>query len=55
MNLGEREYHCERCHWAIDRDLNAAVNLARWAPGVAVNYSLYQEMPKLFVDEVLVV
>jgi len=29
MGLGEREYHCENCGLVIDRDLNAAVNLAQ--------------------------
>ena len=27
MSLGEREYHCPVCGLAIDRDLNAAINL----------------------------
>ena len=29
MNLGEREYQCEHCGFVIDRDLNAAINLAQ--------------------------
>jgi putative transposase len=28
--LSERTYHCEACGLIIDRDLNAAINLARW-------------------------
>jgi putative transposase len=28
--LSERTYHCEQCGLTIDRDLNAAINLARW-------------------------
>jgi len=28
--LSERTYHCEQCGLTVDRDLNAAVNLARW-------------------------
>jgi putative transposase len=31
LGLRERTYHCERCGLAIDRDRNAAVNLARHA------------------------
>lgn len=30
LDLSERTYHCERCGLVIDRDLNAAINLARW-------------------------
>jgi putative transposase len=30
LELSERTYHCERCGLTVDRDLNAAVNLARW-------------------------
>ncbi|MFN7151431.1 MAG: RNA-guided endonuclease InsQ/TnpB family protein [Microthrixaceae bacterium] len=28
--LSERTYHCDHCGLEIDRDLNAAINLARW-------------------------
>ena len=28
--LSERTYHCDRCGLEIDRDLNAAINLAHW-------------------------
>ena len=28
--LNEREYHCEACGLVMDRDLNAATNLAGW-------------------------
>jgi len=34
MPLGERVFHCEECGLVLDRDLNAARNLAEW-PGVA--------------------
>jgi putative transposase len=34
MPLGERTFHCEECDLVVDRDLNAARNLAEW-PGVA--------------------
>ncbi len=30
MALDERIYRCERCGIAIDRDLNAAINLAKY-------------------------
>ena len=30
LPLGEREYTCEGCDLVTDRDLNAAINLARW-------------------------
>jgi putative transposase len=30
LELSERTYHCEHCGLHTDRDLNAAVNLARW-------------------------
>jgi len=29
--LENRTYHCETCGLTLDRDLNAAINLARWA------------------------
>jgi putative transposase len=32
LNLSERTYSCNVCGLAIDRDLNAAINLARWRP-----------------------
>jgi len=31
LGLGERTYRCDACGLALDRDLNAAVNLATWA------------------------
>ncbi len=34
MPLDERVFHCECCGLVVDRDLNAAKNLAEW-PGVA--------------------
>ncbi len=30
LDLSERTYRCEHCGLTIDRDLNAAINLARW-------------------------
>ncbi|HET9089860.1 MAG TPA: IS607 family element RNA-guided endonuclease TnpB [Acidimicrobiales bacterium] len=30
LGLDEREYHCEACGLVMDRDLNAATNLAGW-------------------------
>jgi putative transposase len=32
LNLDERVYVCSHCDLVIDRDLNAAINLARWQP-----------------------
>jgi putative transposase len=31
LHLSERTYECDSCGLTIDRDLNAAVNLARYA------------------------
>ena len=31
LHLWERVYHCEHCGLEIDRDRNAAINLARYA------------------------
>lgn len=31
LTLGERQFVCDACGHAMDRDLNAAVNLAAWA------------------------
>jgi putative transposase len=33
LPLSERTFHCSRCGHEADRDTNAAVNLARYAPG----------------------
>ena len=30
LGLGERVYHCQACGLVADRDVNAAINLARW-------------------------
>jgi putative transposase len=35
LHLSERTYQCDSCGLGIDRDLNAAVNLARYAQGEA--------------------
>ena len=32
LDLSARTYSCEVCGLVIDRDLNAAINLARWQP-----------------------
>ena len=32
LDLSTRTYSCETCGLVIDRDLNAAINLARWQP-----------------------
>lgn len=32
LKLSDRTYRCEACGLELDRDLNAAVNLARWEP-----------------------
>ena len=32
LDLSQRTYFCNVCDLAIDRDLNAAINLARWQP-----------------------
>jgi putative transposase len=31
LGMGERTYHCTECGASLDRDLNAAINLAAWA------------------------
>jgi putative transposase len=31
MKLAERAFHCDACELVIDRDRNAAANLAAWA------------------------
>jgi putative transposase len=41
LDLSERTYSCGSCSLVIDRDLNAAINLARWRPNeTAVELSL---------------
>jgi len=32
LDLSTRTYSCGTCSLVIDRDLNAAINLARWQP-----------------------
>ena len=34
LDLSTRTYSCGACRLVIDRDLNAAINLARWQPKV---------------------
>ncbi|MGO8951065.1 MAG: zinc ribbon domain-containing protein [Ktedonobacterales bacterium] len=31
MTLSDRTFHCRRCSLVLDRDLNAAINLAKLA------------------------
>jgi len=33
LDLSQRTFSCDVCDLVIDRDLNAAINLARWQPG----------------------
>ena len=35
LSLSSRTYQCDHCDLSIDRDLNAAINLARWIPALA--------------------
>jgi len=35
LKLSERTFLCDLCHLSIDRDVNAAVNLARWSAPVS--------------------
>jgi len=37
LSLSSRIYVCEHCDVSIDRDLNAAINLARWSAPVLVS------------------
>ena len=36
LSLGTRVYACSSCGRSIERDLNAAINLARWTPALSV-------------------
>jgi len=39
LTLSDRIYHCAGCGLTLDRDVNAAVNLARWTPTAATTAS----------------
>ncbi len=32
LELSDRTYECDSCGLVLDRDVNAAINLARWTP-----------------------
>jgi transposase len=36
LDLSAKIYVCAVCDLSVDRDLNAAINLARWTPAVAL-------------------
>ena len=40
LTLAEREYECDTCGVNIDRDVNAAINLARWFNGSAATHAV---------------
>ena len=44
LDLGERVYECNHCGLSLDRDVNAAINLARWA-GSLLDESSVEETP----------
>lgn len=46
LDLSERTYSCAFCGFRIDRDVNAAINLARWKPNEA---STRQSNEKLLI------
>ncbi|MDJ0737686.1 MAG: RNA-guided endonuclease TnpB family protein [Nostocaceae cyanobacterium] len=39
LSLAERTYHCGECNFSIDRDLNAAINIERYAASSVVSAS----------------
>ncbi len=39
LTLADRVYECDSCGLVLDRDVNAAVNLARYAPAPDANAS----------------
>jgi putative transposase len=47
LDLLTRTYSCEVCGLVIDRDLNAAINLARWQPKETSEVSLLDPTPAL--------
>jgi putative transposase len=50
LDLSTRTYSCENCGLAIDRDLNAAINLARWQPKESSAVSLLDPTPALLLS-----
>ncbi len=50
LGLSTRTYSCEVCGLVIDRDLNAAINLARWRPKEPSEVSLLDSTPALFLS-----
>lgn len=36
LGLSERLFKCDQCGWEINRDINAAINIAAWSPDRAV-------------------
>jgi putative transposase len=45
LDLSARTYSCEVCGLVIDRDLNAAINLARWQPKEPSGVTLLNPTP----------
>ncbi len=45
LDLSARTYSCEVCGLVIDRDLNAAINLARWQPKEPSEVTLLNSTP----------
>jgi transposase len=49
LSLSERVFRCEHCGLEIDRDVNAAINLEKWAAGSAVTACGEAVRPKQLV------
>jgi putative transposase len=50
LDLSTRSYSCEVCGLALDRDLNAAINLARWQPKEPSEATLLNPTPVLLLS-----
>jgi putative transposase len=50
LDLSTRTYSCEVCGLVIDRDLNAAINLARWQPKEPSEVTLLDPTPALLLS-----
>ena len=50
LDLSARTYSCEGCGLVIDRDLNAAINLARWQPNEPSEVALLNPTPALLLS-----
>ena len=50
LDLSARTYSCEVCGLVIDRDLNAAINLARWQPKEPSEVTLLNPTPALLLS-----